>query len=765
VTHRNGSGDFFATTLYEAIPHAFVALDRESRFVYVNGRAGAILGREPTSLIGQNVWVEFPDTLGRPFFAAYERAVKTRTPVEVDGCFAPWECECTSRLYPNEDGVLIVFAGNVSVDHRKTHGVEQSRYLRAVLDTTPECIKVVGRDGSLLDMNLAGLALIEAPSLDALAGESIYPLVVERDRAAVQHAIEAACDGQTSLLEFEIVTFGGRRRTMESRMGPLRDESGIIIGALCMTRDVTEQRAAEERVRESEARFRRLVERAPLGSYLNDAAGNTIYCNPRLAAIFGRPAEEIVAGLWRDSVHPSDADRLMAVCLAFYGGNEDEMNYDYRIIRPDGAVRDLVVEQVRLRTPDGGTEGFIGIIDDVTERRALEEQVRQSQKLEAVGQLAGGVAHDFNNLLTVIGNYGQFLTQELEPGTRGRADLEELLGATRRAAALTRQLLTFGRKQMSPPRLVEPNEIVRGVEEMMRRLIGEHIALVVDLDPNAGRVLIDPGQLEQILVNLAVNARDAMPAGGLLTVETEHLRLTAAELFQPVASGAMTALIGSPGDQLVLRVTDTGLGMDEATLRRVFEPFFTTKPQGRGTGLGLATIYGIVAQAGGRLCLKSVPGGGTTVEVYLPRRTTSETELGTPEMPNAIGTLRGSETVLVAEDEAGVRQSVRRILERAGYTVIEARHGADALLLWRERREEIALILTDLVMPEMRGGELAANVRAVAPDTRILYMSGYASESARSSVSPDDLLLTKPFDAETLLRAVRDTLDGVVQRA
>jgi CheY-like chemotaxis protein len=318
---------------------------------------------------------------------------------------------------------------------------------------------------------------------------------------------------------------------------------------------------------------------------------------------------------------------------------------------------------------------------------------------------------------------------------------------------------------MATPKLLAPNDVIRGVEEMVRRLIGEHIALVTDLEPTSGRVLIDPGQLEQILVNLAVNARDAMLPGGLLTIETAAVRLTATDILHPRSGGGIPALVGSPGDHVVIRVTDSGFGMDDETQRRVFEPFFTTKPHGRGTGLGLATIYGIVAQAGGRLCLRSAPGQGTTVEVYLARHANGEAEPVAPEAPNANGTPRGTETVLVAEDEAAVRESIRRILERAGYTVIEARHGADALLLWRERRDEIALVLTDLVMPEMRGGDLAACIHACAPETKIVYMSGYASEAARSTLSRHDVLLAKPFDVDTLLRVVRDALDGVPQRA
>ena len=759
---HGGARDFFAEQLYEAISHAFVALDRDWRVVQVNSRAGAILGREPASLIGRHVWSEFPEAIGRPFYYACERAVATSTPLLTDGCFAPWECRCTSRLYPSAGGLLILFAEDNATDARRMHGVQQSRYLRAILDTAPECIKVVRRDGALLDMNRAGLSLIEAPSLDAVAGRCVYPMVVEHDREEFRRAIEAACDGVPALLEFEIETLGGRRRVMDSRIAPLRDQSGIVIAALCVTHDVTERRANEERLRESEARFRRLVERAPLGSYLNDADGNTIYCNPRLEAIFGRPADDIVRGAWRDAVHPDDRDRLFAGCEAFFRGNDDEMRYEYRIIRGDGATRDVVVEQVRLRTPDGRTEGYIGVTDDVTERRALEAHLRHSQKLEAVGQLAGGVAHDFNNLLTVIGNYGEFLKRELALGSAGRADLEELLGATRRAAALTRQLLTFGRRQVSVPKLLDPNMVIRGVEEMLRRLIGEHIAFVTDLDADVGCVLVDPGQLEQVIVNLAVNSRDAMPSGGLLTVETERIQLTAGDLLHPSADGGVATLVGNPGDHVVVRVTDTGLGMDDATLRRVFEPFFTTKPHGKGTGLGLPTIYGIVAQAGGSLRLRSAPGRGTTVEVYLPRHDAlaAASQATEPDRPAPVVT-SGRETVLVAEDEAAVRESVRRILERAGYTVIEARHGADALLLWREHREQIALVLTDVVMPEMRGTELASSVRAQAPDTKILYMSGYASEAARSDELPGATLIEKPFDAETLLRAVRASLDGV----
>ena len=764
--------DFFAAQLYEAIAHAFVALDSDWRFVYVNRRAGAIVGREPASLIGRSVWDEFPDTVGRPFHRACERATTSQQPVVTEGCFAPWDCRCTSRMYPSPHGLLIVFGESINADHRKTHGVEQSRYLRAVLDTAPECIKVIARDGSLLDMNRAGLTLIEAPSLDAVRDKCVYPLVVERDRDAFRRATEAACEGESARLEFEIVTLGGRHRHMESRIEPLRDESGAIVAALSVTRDVTDRRAGEERLRESEARFRRLVERAPLGSFLNDAGGTTIYCNPRLAVIFGQPVEEILAGGWRDAVHPDEQERLFASCEALLRSEDDEMRYEYRIIRPDGVVRDLVVEQVRLRTPDGATDGFIGVIDDVTERRALEEQLRQSQKLEAVGQLAGGVAHDFNNLLTVIGNYAQFLMPELPPQTRGRADLEELLNATRRASALTRQLLTFGRKQLSTPRVLDPNDVIRGVEEMVRRLIGTHISLVDDLDPGVGRVLVDPGQLEQVLVNLALNARDAMPAGGLLTVETAAVRLTARDLLRHTVDGPIAPLVGTPGDHVVIRVTDTGVGMDEATKGRVFEPFFTTKEHGLGTGLGLATVYGIVAQSGGRLCLRSAPGRGTTVEVYLPVHAGAGAATEAPEppeppelpVPPTAAITRGSETVLVAEDEAAVRESVRRILERAGYTVIEARHGADALMLWRERRDDVALVLTDLVMPEMRGGELAAAMRAEAPATKIVYMSGYASDDVLSTLSPEDVLLQKPFDASVLLRVVREALDAVPVR-
>jgi PAS domain S-box-containing protein len=433
----------------------------------------------------------------------------------------------------------------------------------------------------------------------------------------VKRAIEAACDGERLNFEYEVEAFSGKHCRLESRIGPLRDESGIIIAALCMTRDVTHVRANEDRLRESEARFRRLVERAPLGSFLNDSAGNTIYCNPRLAAIFGRPAEEIVAGRWRDSVHHADQEVLMAACMAFYLGDDDEMQYDYRIVRPDGAIRDVVVEQVRLRTRDGSTEGFIGIIDDVTEHRVLEEQLRQSQKLEAVGRLAGGVAHDFNNLLTVIANYGQFLKQELPPGTRGRADLEELLGATRRATSLTRQLLTFGRKQPTSPKLLAPNDVISGVEDMLRRLIGEHIALVTDLEPGVGRVLVDPGQLEQILVNLAVNARrdadrrspDDRDGRGHAVGERHHAagpgRRDAGTRWQSWRARR------HPRDRHRIR---HGRRDAEPSVRAVLHD----EAAGPWDRLGSRDDLRHRRAGGGRLGLRSERGRGTTVEVYLP---------------------------------------------------------------------------------------------------------------------------------------------------
>jgi CheY-like chemotaxis protein len=372
--------------------------------------------------------------------------------------------------------------------------------------------------------------------------------------------------------------------------------------------------------------------------------------------------------------------------------------------------------------------------------------------MEAVGQLAGGVAHDFNNLLTIIKVHAELLLDGVGPENPMHEDLQEIQKAGARAASLTRQLLAFSRKQLLQPRVLDLNAILAGLEPMLRRLISEDIRLVTRPAPELGRVSADAGQIEQVLVNLAVNARDAMPDGGTVTIETSDVELDA-------EFGRRRGANVPPGRYVRLAVSDTGVGMDESTRSRIFEPFFTTKEVGKGTGLGLSTVYGIVKQSNGFIWVSSRPGEGTTFEVHLPRVGEPAPEEGSaPTIPAAAG----SETVLLVEDEESVRSLARRILERQGYTVLEARHGQEALRAAAEHAGTIDLAMTDVVMPEMSGSELAHRLEAMRPGVRVLYMSGYTDDEIirRGVLGPGMAFLEKPFTANSLAKKVREVLDG-----
>jgi two-component system, cell cycle sensor histidine kinase and response regulator CckA len=399
-----------------------------------------------------------------------------------------------------------------------------------------------------------------------------------------------------------------------------------------------------------------------------------------------------------------------------------------------------------------GRPGQINALRDVTEKRHLETQVRQAQKMDAVGRLAGGVAHDFNNLLTVILSCTEMVLLDLPDPDPRREDLEQILAAGLAAASLTQQLLTFTRQEVIQPRLVEVNSVVTSVGGILKRLIGEDIALttvLVEADPI---VKIDRSQLEQVVVNLAVNARDAMPSGGKLTIETQMVDLDDAY--------ASTHWSTTPGRYVVLVVTDTGLGMDENTQARIFEPFYTTKEAGKGTGLGLAMVYGIVKQNGGFIWLYSELGSGTSFKIYLPLVDDDDAQLEEPRLILA-EPAGGTETVLLVEDSAAVRSIARHILERNGYTVLEAPNGRAAMDIGRKRTRRIHLLLTDVVMPEISGRQLAEEFSAVRPDAKIIFMSGYTDDAiVRHGVVSEGVdYLQKPFSPDTLLRKVRQVLD------
>jgi len=511
-----------------------------------------------------------------------------------------------------------------------------------------------------------------------------------------------------------------------------------------------ERKRTEEALRESEARYRKQVQGAVYGIYRSSLDDRFLEVNPALAAMLGYDsAEELLAlKLSRDVyADPRERGRL----IQSYRHSERVENVETRWRKKDGTPMEVRLSGRAVLDAKGDAESFEMIAEDVTERRSLEQQLRQSQKMEAVGRLAGGVAHDFNNLLTVIKGYSELMLEKTTPGGPLRAEVEEVKKAADRAASLTRQLLAFSRQQVLAPKILDLNAAVGNMEQMLRRLLGEDIELSTALGEKLGQVKADPGQVEQVIMNLAVNSRDAMSRGGKLTIETANAVLDENYMRE---HGRV-----KPGRYVMLAVSDTGAGMDEETRSRIFEPFYTTKEMGKGTGLGLSTVYGIVKQSEGYIWVYSEAGLGTTFKVYLPRIDESAED---SQKLAALGTGdQGTETILLVEDEDGVRSLVKQLLSRQGYTVIETSQGSEALAECERHTGPISLLLTDVVLPQMSGRELAERLKALRPGMKVLYMSGYTDDAVlrHGVIGQETAFLQKPFTTSSLARKVRDVLD------
>ena len=623
-------------------------------------------------------------------------------------------------------------------------------FYRSLIDNATDLTSLLAPDGTNLYVSPATERFL-GYTREEREGRNALDLVHPDDLPAVRLAFREVIEGTRGErpIEFRFLTKWGEWRWLESTArNELADPA--VAGIVVNSRDVTDRRMAEEQVR--------------FQAGLLDAVGQAVIAtDPDCRIRYMNLAAETLLGCRADDAKGQSIDRLLPGRAAACRPESPDLSppEEFILNRGDGTVIPLLATASSLTDASGRVVGSVTALVDITERkrtearlRENEERLQQARKLEAIGRLAGGMAHDFNNLLTGIRGFAQFAWDELPEGSPVRADLEQIQRSSDRAASLTRQLLAFGRKQVLCARVLDLNDAVREMDRMLRRLIGADITITLDLAGARCCVNADPGQVEQVLINLALNARDAMPSGGELTIATSLTDLTDADVRR-------NPFEVRTGPYVLLTVRDTGYGMDSTTLQQIFEPFFTTKPPGQGSGLGLSTAYGIVKQSGGYIFADSAPGAGTAMRVYLPR--VAGVEPGGPVDRVEPPARRGSETVLLVEDDETVRALTRRVLRRQGYHVLEATNGAEALRIAEPADREIHLVLSDVVMPELGGRQLVERLRLIRPRLPVLLMSGYTDDAiVRHGITESgEPFLPKPFTTEALARKVRSVLDNV----
>ncbi len=589
---------------------------------------------------------------------------------------------------------------------------------------------------------------------EQVVGKTVQEVIPEPSLSLALSKYEEAIRLRTTVQWEETSQYPSGQRVGEVSVAPVFDDRGECTHLIGSVHDLTGRKGAEDALRESAIRFRQLAENIKEVFFVMDVQyRETLYISPAYEDVWGVSCQSLYdrPSSFLDPLPEEDRTRLAEYISRIQQG-ESPGPIEFRIIHSDGQVRWVRADAVAVRDSRGEVYRIAGTALDITESHKLEEQFRQAQKMEAVGRLAGGVAHDFNNVLTVISGYADMAGESLKPDDPLRQDIDEIREAAGRAAALTRQLLAFSRQQVLNPRVLDPNDLVAGIEKMLRRLVGEDVDVVASLTAGIGRIRADAGQIEQVLVNLAVNARDAMPDGGKLTIESSAVTISDDQTRE---GGTVPA-----GEYVLIAVTDNGTGMDAATKARIFEPFFTTKSVGKGTGLGLSTVFGVVRQSDGFIWVYSEPGHGTTFKIYLPR-IESPVEAAQPA-PRYGAQLDGTETVLVVEDEDAVRSLARATLTRRGYRVVTAANGGEALLVCEQHKDRIDLMVTDVIMPGLNGRDLARRLAPLRPDMRVLFVSGYADQAVvrHGELEPGIAYLEKPFAPLALAQKVRDVLDA-----
>jgi two-component system, cell cycle sensor histidine kinase and response regulator CckA len=629
--------------------------------------------------------------------------------------------------------------------------LEREELFHLISDNAADMIAVVDMNGRRIYNSLSYLRVL-GYSPEELQASSAFEQIHPDDRERVKKAAEdARRSGVGKTLEYRLRHKNGEWLILESTSSVIRNEKGEPEKLVIVNRDVSERKRAEEALRRSETGFKSVVEDAPYGIYRVSTAGRFLQVNPALQKMLGYDSsqelstKDLAAEIFQ---HSGEYHRL----IELLGRTEEVKDVEIEWKRKDATSITVLCSGRRVDDENGVPAYFEVFAEDVTEKRVLEKQLRMAQKMEAIGRLSGGIAHDFNNLLGVIIGYSRVLKRELGSSNVLFEHALEIEKAGQRAASLTKQLLAFSRQQVLTPAVLNLNTLASDMEKMLPQLLGEDIEVTLILDPDLGNVKADQSQVEQVIMNLAVNARDAMPMGGKLKIETKNVQLD--EAFARRHPGAKV------GSYVLLSVTDTGTGMDAATLTHIFEPFFTTKERGKGTGLGLATVYGIVKQSNGYTGVDSAPGKGTAFQIYLPRHA-GQAFVEEPEHHSS-DMLRGSETILLVEDSEPLRKLVKTFLDSAGYRVFSADSGESALEVSTSIGRSLDLLLTDVVMPGMNGRILAEHLLPRQPGMRVLYMSGYTDSfiAGHGVLDPGTHLLHKPFTEEVFLHKVREVLDA-----
>jgi PAS domain S-box-containing protein len=620
------------------------------------------------------------------------------------------------------------------------------------MDSAMDGMAIVSRHGEYTYVNAAFARMMGHANPETMIGKSWLEMHAAQDVRPVEREIREALKRDGKWFGPLTIHRDGEPLPMEMSVTLLPDRGVVTVG-----RDISDRYRAEKFREEAEAKYRTLVEQVAAISYIAELGveGQWLYVSPQVEMMFGIGVDDWLAGSrqWMRHVHPEDHPVVEAAEEASKRG--ERFQAEYRVIRQDGRV--IWVNDTAVVVPGSDSHPLMeGIIVDITERKQFEAQLQQARRMEAVGRLAGGIAHDFNNLLTIIKGYTELALMRAKGLPELRADVERIEDASERASGLVRQLLAFSRRQVLQPKVLDLNGIVVGLDKLLRRLMDEDIEMLTVADQPVGAIKADPGQVEQVIMNLVVNARDAMPDGGRLIVETANVELD--------AGYARDHATVRPGRYVMLAVSDTGTGMSAETVAHIFEPFYTTKESGRGTGLGLSTVYGIVKQSGGYVWVYSEQGHGTTFKVYLPRVDEAVEALPVAKPTPQERVKMGTETVLLVEDEPDLRELTRTVLAAKGYTVVEARNAEEAERLAESNGAKIHLLLTDVIMPGISGRELARRILARQPSTRVLYMSGYTYNviAQGGTLERGVSFLQKPFTPSALVEKVRDVLDAVL---